>query len=201
MSSSPDKERSYRNLGICAVTLVSRAAIRGGVNAELAFSLCDSYIMAIEQLKNIYHLGPLVEKAKTNFCTMVKEQHEHRTASQKKQLHPLVEKAKDYIFSNLHGKVTLQEAAGHLLVNPNYLSDLFRKQEGIPFSAFVTSEKIKLVKNLLVYSDYSFVEIANYLGFTSQSYLGKQFKDKTGMTLREYRNRYSSNEFQASSIK
>lgn len=199
---SPDTDRSYRNLGICAVTLVSRAAIRGGVNAELAFSLCDSYIMAIEQLKNLYDLGPLVENAKTNFCTMVKEQREHRKdTAQKKTFHPLVEKTKDYIFANLHGKVTLQAAADALCVNPNYLSDLFKRQEGIPFSTFVTTEKLKLVKNLLIYSDYSYIEIANYLGFTSQSYLGKQFKEYTGMTLREYRNHYSANEFLAPPIK
>lgn len=194
---SSDTVRNYRNLGIVVVTLVSRAAIRGGVNAELAFSLCDSYIMAIEQLKNIYDLGPLVEKAKTNFCTMVKEQKEQKlTALHKKQFHPLVEKAKDYIFAHLHGKITLTEVAESLHVNPNYLSDLFRKQEGIPFSTFVAKEKLKLVKNLLIYSDYSYSEIASYLGFTSQSYLGKQFKDFTGMTLREYRNHYSANEFQ-----
>ncbi len=195
---SPDKERSFRNLGICAITLVSRAAIRGGVNAELAFSLCDSYIMEIEKLDNLNELEPLVESAKTNFCTMVKEQREYQQGIRQKSFHPLVEKAKDYIFSNLHSKITLHEAAAALLINPNYLSDLFRKQEGIPFSAFVISEKIKLAKNMLVYSDYSYIEIANYLGFTSQSYLGKQFKEYTGMTLREYRNRYGAHEFHVS---
>lgn len=193
---SPDLERNYKNLGICVITLVSRAAIRGGVNAELAFSLCDSYIMEIEQLKDVYDLAPLVGKAKTNFCTMVKEQKEHKqTGKHSKHFHPLIEKTKDYIFSHLHGKLTLYEVADSLHVNPNYLSDLFKKYEGIPFSAFVTEEKLKLVKNLLVYSSYSYIEIANYLGFTSQSYLGKQFKEYTGMTLREYRNLYGANEF------
>lgn len=196
---SPDLERNCRNLGICAITLVSRAAIRGGVNAELAFSLCDSYIMEIEHLKDVYDLEPLVEKAKINFCTMVKEQKEHKQSGKRfKQFHPLVEKTKDYIFSHLHGKITLYEVAESLHVNANYLSDLFKKYEGIPFSNFVTDEKLKLVKNLLVYSNYSYIEIASYLGFTSQSYLGKQFKEYTGMTLREYRNLYGSNEFKES---
>lgn len=193
---STDTERNFRNLGICVVTLVSRAAIRGGVNAELAFSLCDSYIMEIEGLKDVYDLGPLVEKAKTNFCTMVKEQQEYwQRSRQEKRFHPLVEKSKDYIFSHLHGKISLGELAGILHVNPNYLSDLFKKYEGIPFSAFVITEKLKLVKNLLIYSDYSYVEIATYLGFTSQSYLGKQFKEATGMTLKEYRNQYKCERF------
>lgn len=196
---SPDSERNFRDLGICVITLVSRAAIRGGVNAELAFSLCDSYIMEIEQLKDVYALGPLVEKAKTNFCSLVKEQKEHKQSGiNLKHFHPLVEKSKDYIFSHLHGKITLREVADSLHTNQNYLSDLFKKYEGIPFSSFVAEEKLKLVKNLLIYSDYSYIEIASYLGFTSQSYLGKQFKEYTGMTLREYRNLYGSNEFRES---
>lgn len=193
---SSDSPRSYRNLGICAITLASRAAIRGGVSPELAFSLCDSYIMEIEQIKDLYALEPLVERAKTNFCTMVKELKEQKQAGMRQKLaHPLVERAKSYIFSHLHGKITLREVADYLLVNPNYLSDLFKKSENIPFSTFVTTEKLKLVKNMLIYSSYSYIDIASYLGFTSQSYLGKQFKEYTGMTLREYRNFYSSNEF------
>lgn len=193
---SSDPERNYKNISICVIALVSRAAIRGGVNAELAFSLCDSYIMEIERIKNLYYLEPLVEKAKTDFCTMVKEQKEQKHPILKKQnFHPLTEKTKDYIFSHLHEKITLRKTADFLHVNPTYLSDLFRSCEGIPFTDFVIQEKLKLVKNLLIYSDYSFSEISSYLGFASQSYLGKLFKEHTGMTLREYRNYYSSREF------
>lgn len=192
---SKDYTRNYKNLGICVIALVSRAAIRGGVNSELAFSLCDSYIMGIEQLKDITDLSQLVETAKTDFCTMVKEQREQKQTGCQKKFHPLVEKSKDYIFSHLHGKLTLKETADFLKVNPNYLSDLFRQYEGIPFSSFVTAEKLRLVKNLLIYSPYSYSQIATYLGFTSQSYLGKQFKEYTGMTLKEYRDHYSVDAF------
>ncbi len=193
---SDNMDRNCRNLSICAVTLVSRAAIRGGVNAELAFSLCDSYIMEIERLKNLSDLEPLTEKAKINFCTMVKEireQKAHHEAPQKKS--PLVEKAKDYVFANLHRRVTLSQTAEKLHINQNYLSDLFKKAEGIPFSSFVLQEKLKLAKRMLIYSSYSYADIANYLGFSSQSHLGKLFRERFGMTLREYRNQYSETEF------
>lgn len=46
------------------------------------------------------------------------------------------------------------------------------------------------MQKLLIYSDYSYSEIASYLGYASQSHLGKQFKDMTGMTLRQYRELY-----------
>lgn len=188
-------ERSFRNLGISVITLISRAAIRGGVNPELAFSLCDSYIMQIESLKTLTELAPLVEGAKTAYATMVHELKQRKHSEQKNLFHPLVEQAKDFVYSHLHGKITLKEVADEVHANPNYLSELFRKHEGISFSDFVMTEKINLAKNLLIYSPYSYISIAAYLGFSSQSHLGQQFKRTTGMTLREYRNRFASTEF------
>ena len=194
---SDNAERSYRNLAICAITLASRAAIRGGVNYELAFSLCDSYILEVERLKNLYDLQPLVEKAKTNFCSMVKEIKERQKQNEAVPIkNPLVEKAKDYVFANLHRKVTLSQTAEKLHVNQNYLSELFKKTEGISFSNFVMAEKLKLAKRMLMYSSYSYIDIANYLGFSSQSHLGKLFKEHFGMTPREFRNQYSTTEYQ-----
>lgn len=193
---SDNAERSYRNLAICAVTLVSRAAIRGGVNPELAFSLCDSYIVEIERLKDLCGLEPLTEKAKTNFCSMVKEINERKKqGGMAPRKNPLVEKAKDYVFANLHRRVTLSQTAEKLHVNQNYLSELFKKTEGIPFSAFVMAEKLNLARRMLVYSFYSYVDIANYLGFSSQSHLGKLFREKYGMTPREFRIQYSATEY------
>lgn len=75
------------------------------------------------------------------------------------------------------------------------VSNLFRRHEGISIVDFVAQEKLKLVKNLLTYSNYSYIEIASYLGFSSQSHLGKQFKAQTGMTLKQYRDKYHVREF------
>lgn len=194
---SENTERSYRNLAICAITLASRAAIRGGVNPELAFSLCDSYILEVERLKNLNELEPLTEKAKVNFCTMVKEikeRQKHNTGSYCKN--PLVEKAKDYVYANLHRKVTLRQTAETLYVNQNYLSELFNKTEGISFSAFVMTEKLNQVKRMLIHSSASYVDIANYVGFSSQSHMGKLFREHFGMTPREFRNQYSATEYE-----
>ena len=57
------------------------------------------------------------------------------------------------------------------------------------------NEKIKLAKNMLTYSSYSYIRIATYLGFCSQSHLGQEFKKSTGMSLKEYRDAYAREEF------
>lgn len=193
-------DRNYRNLSISVITLISRAAIRGGVNAELAFSLCDSYVMKIEGLKVLDELKSLVEGAKMRFATMVHELKETQINAIRPKRHPLLEQSKDYIYAHLHEKITMQELAAEINISANYLSELFRKYEGISFTDFVMREKIALVKNMLVYSPYTYIEIATYLGFSSQSHLGKQFKAITGMTLKQFRDMFSTTEFRSEQI-
>ena len=72
---------------------------------------------------------------------------------------------------------------------------MFKKHEHISLSDYILKEKIALVKNLLIYSNYTYSEIANYLGFSSQSHLGSRFKKETSYTMKEYRNLYQMKDF------
>lgn len=119
---------------------------------------------------------------------------DHPDKSQRK-IHPKIRQCKDYIFSHLHGKIFIQDIADELKVNASYLAETFKKCEGISISDFIIQEKIKLVKNLLIYSPYSYTEIANYLGFSSQSHMGQHFKRITGYTLRQFRNTFHTENF------
>ena len=84
----------------------------------------------------------------------------------------------------------MSEISEKLALNTNYLSTLFKRCEGITITEYILRQKLYLVRNLLIYSEYTYLEITNYLGFPSQSHLGKKFKEETGMTLRQYRTRY-----------
>ena len=92
----------------------------------------------------------------------------------------------------MRSKKRIQDAE-YLHLNANYLSELFKKYENITLTDFILKEKVKLARNLLSYSPYSYIEIATYLGFSSQSHLGKVFKKYTGMTMRQYREKYERN--------
>ena len=138
-------------------------------------------------------LEPLVMDVERQLTLMVRDMLSRRRQPPGQTL-PVVENCKQYIFSHLHSRLTVQEIAAELRIHPSYLSTVFRKQEGISIYKYILHQKIDLTKNLLTYSDYSFLEIANYLGFVSQSHLGKQFKAITGMTLKEYRDIYHKDE-------
>ena len=189
-----DPLRNLKNLGIVLVTLASRAAIRGGLSPEISFSLSDSYIQQIEECRDIALITPLAHKAEFQYAEMVHEIKEQQKGISKKQKNPRINKCKDFIFSHLHDRITLEDLAAEADCNPNYLSQLFKECEGISISGYILQEKINRAKNLLIYSDYSYIEIATYLGFSSQSHLGTQFKKHTGYTLRQYREIYGRKE-------
>lgn len=189
-----DPLRNLKNLGIVLVTLASRAAIRGGLSPEISFSLSDSYIQQIEECRDLALVTPLAHKAEFQYAEMVHEIKEKQKGILKKQKNPRINKCKDFIFSHLHDRITLEDLAAEADCNPNYLSQLFKECEGISISGYILQEKINRAKNLLIYSDYSYIEIATYLGFSSQSHLGTQFKKHTGYTLRQYREIYGRKE-------
>lgn len=191
-----DTLRHCKNLGIVLATLGARAAIAGGVMSEVAFSLSDSYINKIEEATNPETAITLGRQAEYQYALLVREL-KNQSADHVDTEIPdsRISRCKDYIFSHLHGKISTSDIAAELYMNPSYLSDLFKKKEGITISEYILQEKLKLVKNMLVYSRYSYSAIANYLGFTSQSYLGAKFKKATGLTLHQYREKYGVKEF------
>ena len=116
-----DPLRNLKNLGIVLVTLASRAAIRGGLSPEISFSLSDSYIQQIEECKDLALVAPLAHKAEFQYAEMVHEIKEKQKGILKKQKNPRINKCKDFIFSHLHDRITLEDLAAEADCNPNLL--------------------------------------------------------------------------------
>lgn len=188
--------RNCQNLAIVLITLASRAAMEGGVLPEVAYTLSDTYIQKIEELHVPAAAVQMARQAEFHYATLVHEVKSARSASAAKQDQDFrINQCKGYIFSHLHGKISTADIAEAMHMSPNYLSNLFKKEEGITITEYILNEKIKLVQNMLMYSHYSYSTIATYLGFSSQSHLGKQFKQITGLTLQQYRRKYGKKDF------
>lgn len=190
-----DEIRHMRNRGIVVVTLASRAAIRGGLLPEVSFSLSDIFIQKLEEESDPAVLLNMMHQFEFQYAEMVADLNAQKAGRPKKNQNPRIEKCKDYIFQHLHEKISVQNMADELFLNANYLSELFHQHEGITITDFILKEKVNLTKNLLSYSPYTYSEIAAYLGFSSQSHLGKIFKKHTGLTLKQYRDRFGVREF------
>ena len=96
----------------------------------------------------------------------------------------------DYISDHLHERILIDDLAESVSRTAPYLSRMFRKEMGIPLSEYIIRKKIEAAANMLQFSDFTALDISNYLGFSSQSYFIKLFRRQIGLTPKEYRNRF-----------
>lgn len=100
----------------------------------------------------------------------------------------LVEKIKNVIIEMIHysdvlPKVNYSEFISEKLgYDYTYLANVFSEVKGITIQQFIIINKIELVKELLLYNDYTVTEIAYRLHYSSVAHLSNQFKKITGLT-------------------
>lgn len=102
-------------------------------------------------------------------------------------MHPEVLKACQYVAMHLDKRISLDEIAEHLYLNPSYFSRLFKKETGENFIEYVTRMKMEKAKELLHHAGLSIGSISDTLGYEHPSYFIKIFKTLMGMTPAEYR--------------
>ena len=191
LSKNPLRNSKY--LAVVLMALASRSAIRGGLAPEIALSLCDAYIQEIDNCSSPSKIERLKRAAEFQFAAMVHDLNQAKPDYLHKKS-PYILRCKEYITLHLHEKLTVSQIAQKLGLNADYLSCIFHKYEGISLTSYIRQEKIRLAKNMLLYSSFSYSEIAANLGFSSQSHLGKYFKELTGYTLSEYRKNFQPQE-------
>ena len=108
------------------------------------------------------------------------------------QLHdqaPIV-KAADAIRANCADGISIAELAKKAGLSPRHFSRRFREVFSVSPQEFLVKTRIQLACEMLQESANDLAEIATECGFYDQSNFGRQFRKHTGITPREYRQRY-----------
>ena len=84
----------------------------------------------------------------------------------------------------------VDDFASRLNVTPKYLSILLKETMSRRPSEMIHFYTLKAIERRLRYTDMTMQEIANDLNFANASFFGKYFKEHTGMTPLDYRNKY-----------
>lgn len=178
-----DPVRSLKNslIGICA--LCSRAAITGGLTADSAFAMADSFIRTIEETDTSKALIALEEEIVKGYADSVQT----RRSS---ILSPIVLAAARYIDDHLMEKIHLADIAARVYVHPDYLGVRFKKEMGETVGRFIQKRRIDEACRFLRSSDYAIADIAAYCQFSSQSALTKVFRQYQGVTPLKYRQQH-----------
>jgi len=176
--------RQKKNTFIVTVTLVSRAAIRGGMEVEDAFSHSDSYIQQCELLSSPVDILNLQYRMLLDYTERVER------LRLGKQPSKLTIDVANYIQHHMSEPITAEKMAEELFLNRSYLSRKFKEETGETLTDFILKEKTEEAKRLLRYSDKPLTAIASYLGFSSASHFSRVFKAYVGSTPSEYREKH-----------
>lgn len=174
--------RQEKNLFIGFVALVGKtAAIEGGMDVEAAYRLVDIYTQECEEATDVEQIYALRYYMILDFTERV------RLARVPQDISPEVGKALHYIDGHIYETVTIDDIAVHLKISRSSLTRKFRHDLGCSIGEYMTEAKTKEAQRLLLYSDMTISEIAEYLAYCNQPHFQMVFKKQTGMTPLAYR--------------
>lgn len=161
---------------VVTAAMIVRHCVEAGMELEQAYRLSDFYILKMDSCTSIESIYKLHDSMALDYTGKMLVQKKESVISKAVIL------CMDYVYNHLNTRITIEELAAFTNLSPSYLSRLFKKELGISISNYINEKKIEKARNLLKYSDYSFVEIANYLAFSSQSHFIQSFKKSVGLT-------------------
>lgn len=172
--------RQMKNAVITCLVLFSRAAMEGGLDPEISYSLSDRYFQSIETCTSIPELKEISRTLQEDYVRRV---HRVRTGGLSKQ----IQSCCDYIGLHLEEPLSLSLLAEHSGYAEYYLSRKFKAETGQSVSEYIRRLRLERAALLLRTTDEEAQKIAAKMQFVSQSRFSEAFKKQFGITPGAYR--------------
>lgn len=173
--------RQLKNQFICIATLITRAAIEGGLDLETAYNLSDSYIQKAEANMTSAGIHELIDTMLLDLTT--RTNHAKFDSDVPSDLYHCLQ----YIRNHTHSNIQVSDVAGYAHLSVRQLNRKFSSELGFHPSEFIMRCKLEESKDMLLYTKKSLSEISQILCFSSQSYFCNVFKKHYGMTPGKFR--------------
>ena len=174
--------RHAKNILITSVALACRAAIRGGLSEDVAYTLGDYYIQNAEDCDNSVQVYQMCNDAYMDFTRRV---HKQKQTGYSKEINDCI----GYLEIHCKDKLNMAALAESVGYNKNYLSTKFSREVGLSISDYLSQIRIHRAQLALLNTDKSIQQISEDLGFGSVSYFSAQFRKAVGCSPSDYRNR------------
>ena len=165
---------------VVTISMIARLCVEAGLDMETSFQMSDHYILKMDNISTVQGVADLHDEAVLAYTAQMRAFRRQPTAK------PITD-CLDYIHSHIKERVSVEDLADYTGHSASYISRLFKQELNVSVSDYIREQKVERAKNLLRFSDYSMVEIANHLSFSSQSHFIQIFKNYTGMTPKKYR--------------
>ncbi|NTV90053.1 MAG: helix-turn-helix transcriptional regulator, partial [Clostridiales bacterium] len=176
-----DATRSYKNLFIVTVAHLTRSAIEGGADSEIAYTLSDSFIQKVEEIKLYEDITELFLSMFEAFLSLVQKALHHKYTGP-------VYQTVEYINRHYPEKLLISDLADRVHMSASHLLRLFREQTGMNIKTFILQKRIHEVKSLLAGTNHDMATICEMTGFCDQSHMAGHFKRIVHTTPKKFRN-------------
>ena len=166
-------------------TLVTRAAMEGGLSPEIAYPLGDSYIQAAEDCRDSGDLNSLAHAMYHDFIYRVHQLHSNPGYSH------AIQKCCDYIDLSLDRKIRAKDLAVLVGYTEYYLTEKFKNETGLSVSDYIRRAKMERAKVLLLTTNLQISQIAERLSFNTPNYFIQVFRESEGCTPAVFREQNS----------
>lgn len=146
-----------------------------------------------EKLQLLMHeqfIAPLLEKAKQ----FVLEIFNYNSSENNHDLYACVRKIKSYINIHYHEDISLNELAEYVELSPAYISHIFSENTGMTIKNYIKEKRMQQAEYLLKETTLKVYEISDQIGINNVRYFSNLFKERTGLTPNDYRNRFGSDQ-------
>lgn len=104
--------------------------------------------------------------------------------------HASIEESRLWLEKNIHTHISLDQLAKKASISPYHYARLFKKLYNSPPMLYLSNLRLLKVKELLLGTDQSIKIIMIESGYNNESNFFKLFKDRVGLTPKQYRDTY-----------
>ncbi len=188
LSDSPLQQQKY--LFVSNITSCCRLCIEMGMPSDESYGLSDLYIRRMDKCTTVDEVKDMYETMMLDYAMRMKSY-----KISEREYSPKILSCMEYIENHLHDRITVKDIAYELDMNASWLSTIFAKEVGMSVSEYIRTKKIAAAKFLLTFNEYSCTDIAEYLGFATESHFSSLFTKHEGITPKEYRKRHFRKHF------
>ena len=144
-----------------------------------------------ETIRQLYQLQAETVHDKRTLCAFMEKSlnfwYDSFTPAEQEQYSSKIAMACEYMEMHYEQDIALEQVAEYISINPSYLSYIFKKETGSTFLQYLTNIRLQKACRLMTDNlELSLDDVAAKTGYHSTSYFHKIFRNRFGMSPRQW---------------
>lgn len=165
------------------MTLISRAAVDGGIDTNIALDI-------LRKFKRNTYKYKIAEELFNNLNSTILTLLDMIYILGDGNQNTILRNARDYIENNYYNKITIDDICESIYVSKYYLCHLFKENLNLTINDYIVRFRIEKSIELMKKKELDINSIMIKVGFSSQSHFTRTFKKIMGVTPGSYKKRF-----------